>query len=303
MGDRGLFWLVLLLLLGWLTLGSFFYDKLFCGVPAAAAAVTAAPAAAAVKYLGASYSAVDGSAFAAKTSDHFRFLTSDRNYVTPIGDRLESEVDKTAAYLAANPNKSLLITGEYGKDEKNDTPFSNLGEARANTLKGLFVSKNVPAKQIQLASKMVGANYFKDNHLLGGARYVISDIGDGKDARLERIKANLVGKPMRLYFATSARSVDLTTEQRTDFGDMIYYLDRVDGSKLTIGGHTDAEGETVSNESLSRGRARFVEAYLQKNGLSKNRMTATGYGETNPIGDNNTTAGRAKNRRVEIILK
>ncbi|MDQ6761712.1 MAG: OmpA family protein, partial [Bacteroidota bacterium] len=57
------------------------------------------------------------------------------------------------------------------------------------------------------------------------------------------------------------------------------------------------------NQKLSDSRANSVKQYLIDNGVEESRITATGYGEDKPIADNNTAAGRAKNRRVEMHLK
>ncbi|MFP4844469.1 OmpA family protein [Winogradskyella sp. PE311] len=71
---------------------------------------------------------------------------------------------------------------------------------------------------------------------------------------------------------------------------------------FSIGGHTDSVGSTSSNQSLSERRANAVRDYLIANGISAARLTATGYGEANPIADNKTRAGRKENRRVEVKL-
>lgn len=72
--------------------------------------------------------------------------------------------------------------------------------------------------------------------------------------------------------------------------------------KINIEGHTDADGSESYNQRLSEARANLVVAYLSENGVERNRMTATGVGETRPIGDNSTDAGKAQNRRIEFIV-
>jgi len=72
--------------------------------------------------------------------------------------------------------------------------------------------------------------------------------------------------------------------------------------KINIEGHTDADGSEAYNQRLSEARANLVVAYLSENGVERNRMTAIGVGETNPIGDNSTDAGKAQNRRIEFIV-
>ncbi len=72
--------------------------------------------------------------------------------------------------------------------------------------------------------------------------------------------------------------------------------------KLSIEGHTDNTGSAAANKSLSQRRANSVLTYLAKKGIDKARLTATGYGQEQPIADNKTAAGRAANRRVELKL-
>jgi OOP family OmpA-OmpF porin len=65
-------------------------------------------------------------------------------------------------------------------------------------------------------------------------------------------------------------------------------------------GHTDSIGTDAYNQKLSVRRAEAVKAYLQGKGVEANRIYTEGKGEKQPVADNKTTAGRAKNRRVEI---
>lgn len=70
--------------------------------------------------------------------------------------------------------------------------------------------------------------------------------------------------------------------------------------KLKIAGHTDSVGSEESNLTLSRGRATAVKTYLGQYGIAADRFIVEAYGETKPVGDNNTEEGRQKNRRVEM---
>ena len=65
-------------------------------------------------------------------------------------------------------------------------------------------------------------------------------------------------------------------------------------------GHTDSVGSDVYNQKLSVKRAEAVKAYLVSKGLEKNRVYTEGKGEKQPVADNKTKEGQAKNRRVEI---
>jgi OOP family OmpA-OmpF porin len=67
-------------------------------------------------------------------------------------------------------------------------------------------------------------------------------------------------------------------------------------------GHTDSDGAAEYNEGLSTRRATTVRDYLVSNGISENRMTVRGYGESQPVADNSTREGKAENRRVVLRI-
>jgi outer membrane protein OmpA-like peptidoglycan-associated protein len=71
--------------------------------------------------------------------------------------------------------------------------------------------------------------------------------------------------------------------------------------KFEVSGHTDSDGNDASNLNLSTERAIVVKNKLISLGISGDRLTTKGYGETNPISDNTTAEGKANNRRVEFL--
>ena len=71
---------------------------------------------------------------------------------------------------------------------------------------------------------------------------------------------------------------------------------------IDIYGHTDSVGSDAYNQTLSENRARSVADYLSARGVQQERMATQGFGETQPVADNDTEAGRAQNRRVEIRI-
>lgn len=72
--------------------------------------------------------------------------------------------------------------------------------------------------------------------------------------------------------------------------------------KVGVYGHTDNVGNDVANQSLSEQRAASVKSYLESKGIIATRIESKGMGSSKPVADNNTTDGKAKNRRVEIVL-
>jgi OOP family OmpA-OmpF porin len=84
-------------------------------------------------------------------------------------------------------------------------------------------------------------------------------------------------------------------------------LDRVAASllehpdvRIEVAGHCDAQNTDAHNLALSDARAKAVRDYLMSKGVAGDRLQANGYGESQPIADNNTKEGRAENRRVEL---
>lgn len=74
-------------------------------------------------------------------------------------------------------------------------------------------------------------------------------------------------------------------------------------SEIEVAGHTDSRGSTQLNDRLSRERARSVVRYLARNfDVRRSRLNPTGYGESRPIASNRTERGRARNRRIEMVV-
>ncbi len=80
-------------------------------------------------------------------------------------------------------------------------------------------------------------------------------------------------------------------------------LNKYPDTNIIVMGHTDNTGSDEYNQGLSERRASAVESFLEYKGVGGSRITSKGYGETMPIADNATEAGRAENRRVELSIK
>lgn len=94
----------------------------------------------------------------------------------------------------------------------------------------------------------------------------------------------------------------LEPESYTVLDELVAYLNRKDDERIELGGHTDNVGSAASNNKLSYDRANTVREYLVSKGINPDRVTAKGYGFTQPIADNKTEAGRAQNRRTEVKI-
>jgi OOP family OmpA-OmpF porin len=96
-------------------------------------------------------------------------------------------------------------------------------------------------------------------------------------------------------------SSDIKSESTSELDDITSYINNMsDVQAVEITGHTDSRGSNQYNNALSMHRATSVKNYLIDRGVSTNVISTSGVGESQPIADNETSAGRAKNRRVEI---
>ena len=95
---------------------------------------------------------------------------------------------------------------------------------------------------------------------------------------------------------------DLRSEAREKLAKLSGIVLAHPGLKLAIEGYTDSTGSDELNRKLSQDRADAVRGYLTEQGLPQDSVTAQGFGKSEPVADNNTAAGRQKNRRVEIVV-
>jgi len=94
----------------------------------------------------------------------------------------------------------------------------------------------------------------------------------------------------------------LTPSGRAILDEMIAAMQKVKGRKVEIIGHTDNVGLRATNQGLSQARAEAVKAYMASHGINGELLTASGQGSDRPVSSNDTTEGRARNRRIEFRI-
>ncbi len=104
---------------------------------------------------------------------------------------------------------------------------------------------------------------------------------------------------LQVNFATD--KTDILPDSMPQIEQVVALLKEDPALKLAVNGHTDNSGDKAHNQSLSEGRAKAVVAALQQAGIDASRLQASGMGDTQPVADNATEEGKAKNRRVELI--
>jgi outer membrane protein OmpA-like peptidoglycan-associated protein len=133
-----------------------------------------------------------------------------------------------------------------------------------------------------------------------------SDCGAGTPgADIDAIGA--IGSGARFRFGSEVLfdvgKAELKPEAETELKAISDKINAIEDTRIVIEGHTDSVGTEANNQILSEQRAQSVKTYMEHHSADRSlSITAVGYGEKRPIAENNDTAGRQKNRRVEMIV-
>jgi outer membrane protein OmpA-like peptidoglycan-associated protein len=95
---------------------------------------------------------------------------------------------------------------------------------------------------------------------------------------------------------------DLKSGATGNLDKLVAFLDKYPDRSVAIQGYTDSVGSEDYNQGLSERRANSVKSYLARQGIVATRLSASGMGESGPVADNDSAAGRQQNRRVEVII-
>jgi outer membrane protein OmpA-like peptidoglycan-associated protein len=95
---------------------------------------------------------------------------------------------------------------------------------------------------------------------------------------------------------------DLQPGATGNLNKLVAFLDKYPDRTAAIEGYTDSVGARDFNQSLSERRAESVKSYLAGQGIGSTRLSASGKGQSDPVADNESAAGRQQNRRVEVII-
>lgn len=168
---------------------------------------------------------------------------------------------------------------------------------------------------------VVGNNVGKGNTALGAIIGGVvggaagAYIGDRMDRQAERIESEIPGADVTrvgeginvtfdessgVYFDSAKYNINSTSATTLD--KLAGIFTEFPQSNILIEGHTDSDGSESYNMKLSQNRAEAVTGYLLSKGLDNSRFTTRWYGETQPKYENDTAAGKAKNRRVELAI-
>lgn len=149
--------------------------------------------------------------------------------------------------------------------------------------------------------------------IIGGGAGVL--IGNKMDKQAQKIEEEIPGAEVKrvdngivitfdessgVYFATGKYNVNAGSE--ATLNKLIGVFKEFPDTNILVVGHTDSDGNENNNMTLSKNRANAVTNYLTQKGVSSGRLTTNWFGQNQPVNDNTTKEGRAKNRRVNIAI-
>lgn len=169
---------------------------------------------------------------------------------------------------------------------------------------GAVIGNQVGGKDGTAVGAIIGA-------VVGGTAGAL--IGRHMDKQAEELRNDLegasverVGEGIKITFDSgllfAVDKSDLNATSQSNLGELAATLNKYDDTDVLVEGHTDADGAEDHNQTLSEARARSVQRFLVNAGVRPGRLTTMGYGEMQPVADNETVNGKASNRRVEIAI-
>jgi outer membrane protein OmpA-like peptidoglycan-associated protein len=121
---------------------------------------------------------------------------------------------------------------------------------------------------------------------------------------LEGAKVERIGEGIKITFDSGIlfdiNSYQLKDASKESISELSKILQKYEDTNIMFSGYTDNTGSEEYNQKLSEDRAKAVAEYAAFVGVDAERMTIIGYGESDPVADNSTAAGRTQNRRVEV---
>lgn len=182
---------------------------------------------------------------------------------------------KKAQYGTAGAAGGAVVGGAVGKAAGNTVLGAILGAAIGGAA-GLYIGNYMDKQAAEIKQDIAGA-------------------------RVER-----VGEGIRITFDSGilfdVNKAELKPVSKENISKLAAILQKYPDTNILLEGHTDATGTDEHNLELSRARSQAVANFLASLQVSATRFTIMGYGEAQPIADNETEVGRAQNRRVEIAI-
>lgn len=241
------------------------------------------------------------------------YLTLDASgefaYMTNSSEGKKLDLIKLNLPPSLRPDPVCLVKGTI-RDSKTKDVISTIvqyKDLKTNEILGTASSDDVSGafQIILLRGKKYSFNAKKEGYYPISQNLDLSEI-----TKYQEVEVDLLLTPIEkgaeiilnnLFF--DYNKADLQTDSHSELNSLVEFLKSNEGIKIEIIGHTDDQGSASYNLKLSKDRAMSVMEYLSSNGITKERLSAVGFGKNKPIVSNDSNENRAKNRRVEFKIQ
>ncbi len=233
--------------------------------------------------------------------DQFSFKENESK--PDLSDNNKKFLDEVVAYMKANPDYKLRLTGNYLPGEKNKDLFNNMGESRAAAIRDLLVAKGISADRFDLKGNQLAAGASLDQPVSFDA-IIPAPKEEGKE-EIEYATAKQTFDDMVYYFDFGKADFNPDEPFKRYKEQVTAYLkdEANKGKKIQVIGHTDNIGSDAANMKLGASRAAVVKKFLTTDGVPANKVSSSSKGESQPAGPNDTEEQRQLNRRVNVKIQ
>ena len=218
----------------------------------------------------------------------------------------KSLLDAQQAYKAAASNPAIQ---RYASDELKTANKTLLDAAAAESVEDKTSLAYIADVQVKTAASIAVAGQASQNgtDLMSKKEQLISDSlnlkKDTAQDKLLKLQLSEAEREIILAFGNIefvTGKVVLVPGASMGIDLLANYMGKYPDKKVTLEGHTDNTGTAELNKKLSQQRADFIRGVLISKGVAADRITAIGYGQSQPVASNSSASGRQKNRRIDI---
>ncbi len=245
----------------------------------------------------------DDNAFTIGGSGEIGYFTSER-----AGGLGKGDVYQIAIPEAMRPKPTVVVSGIV-TNATNKSPIGAwvlVEDIQSGDLVATYKSNEASGKYLVVlpAGRDYSVSANRDGFFFHSERFTVPT-----EARFSEVKRDIALNPIargskvvlnNVFFETG--SATLSGDSRVELRKVVDLLTANRTVVIEVGGHTDNVGNEANNMRLSHNRAMAVREFLISAGIAADRVQAKGYGQTNPVGTNDTPEGRQANRRTELII-
>ena len=218
----------------------------------------------------------------------------------------KSLLDAQQAYKAAASNPAIQ---RYAADELTKANKTLLNAVAAESIEDMTSLAYIANAQVDTAVSIAAAGQSSQNSIdiMSQKEQLISDkLNLKKDtAQKQLLEMQLTEAEREILLAFGkiefvTGTADLVPGASSGIDLLATYMGKYPDKKVTLEGHTDSTGSAELNKNLSQQRADYIRKVLISKGVAADRITAIGYGQSQPVASNSSQSGRQKNRRIDI---